>query len=352
MQRLSSTETNTKGHHAPLSDALIETYKAMLRVRRFDQKCVALQRVGKIGTYPSCEGAEAIGTAIARAMKTDDVLVPYYRDQASQLVRGVTMLEQLRYWGGFEAGNNFQNCPEDFPSAIPIASQCPQACGVASAMKIRREKRACVCTLGDGATSKGDFAEALNVAGVWQLPVVFVINTNQWAISVPRYLQCRAEKLTDKGLAAGIEGCQVDATDVEAIFAACDKALNRARAGKGPGLIECVGLRLCDHTTADDASRYRGQLDELQHQRYDPLIQFEQRYPAIQEYKPNFERDIDSQIQQALRDYELTETDHPEALLGFLYERNSVSEDQLEQLTNKQIRLQQTEGAGGSHDSH
>lgn len=240
-------------------DLLIRLYRQMLLTRLFDQKAVALQRTGRIGTYAPTIGQEAIGVAIGATMQADDVLVPYYRDTAVQVMRGVRMEEILLYWGGDERGSAYVDpaVAEDFPLCVPIATQALHACGVASAFKIRGQHRVAVTTCGDGATSKGDFLEALNVAGAWQLPVVFVVNNNQWAISVPRRIQCGAPTLAQKALGAGFAGEQVDGNDVLAVYDRMQVALERARQGKGPTLIECLSYRLGDHTTADDATRYR-----------------------------------------------------------------------------------------------
>lgn len=246
------------------TDLLLSLYKNMQRVRSFDQKCVALQRTGQLGTYASTLGQEAIGSAVGRAMDAEDVLIPYYRDTAAQLQRGVAMHEILLYWGGDERGSAWENpaVAQDFPICVPIATQACHACGIAAAFRIRQQPRVAVTTCGDGATSKGDFLESLNLAGVWQLPVVFVINNNQWAISVPRSLQSAAPTLAHKALGAGVRGEQVDGNDVLAVYDRVRHAIERARAGKGPSLVECVSYRLGDHTTADDASRYRSD-DEL-----------------------------------------------------------------------------------------
>lgn len=246
------------------SELLLELYSQMNLVRVFDQKCIALQRTGQIGTYASTLGQEAIGTALGRAMTANDVLIPYYRDTAVQLQRGVAMQDILLYWGGDERGSAWTSptAAQDFPICVPIATQACHACGVASAFRIRQQPRVAVTTCGDGATSKGDFLESLNLAGVWQLPLVFVVNNNQWAISVPRSMQSAAPTLAHKALSAGIPGEQVDGNDVLAVYDRLSAAIERARAGKGPTLVECVTYRLGDHTTSDDASRYRS-ADEL-----------------------------------------------------------------------------------------
>ncbi|MDV7210686.1 pyruvate dehydrogenase (acetyl-transferring) E1 component subunit alpha [Azotobacter beijerinckii] len=238
---------------------LTRLYRQMVLTRLFDLKAVALQRTGRIGTYAPTLGQEAIGVALGSLMQREDVLVPYYRDTAVQLLRGVRMEEILLYWGGDERGSDFVEplAAQDFPICVPIATQALHACGVATAFKVRGEHRVAVTTCGDGATSKGDFLEALNVAGAWQLPVVFVVNNNQWAISVPRRIQCGAPTLAQKALGAGIHGEQVDGNDILAVHDRLHHALERARQGKGPVLVECLSYRLGDHTTADDATRYR-----------------------------------------------------------------------------------------------
>jgi pyruvate dehydrogenase E1 component alpha subunit len=167
------------------------------------------------------------------------------------------MEEILLFWGGDERGSRGSGPAHDFPYCIPVASQAPHAAGVAYAFRFRKEPRVAVCLFGDGATSKGDVWEAMNFAGVWKLPVVFVANNNQWAISVPLKLQTASETLAQKAIAAGFDGEQVDGNDVIAVRAAAAEAIERARAGKGPRLIEAVTYRLSDHTTADDAARYR-----------------------------------------------------------------------------------------------
>ncbi len=237
-------------------------YKAITQTRMFDKKAVSLQRRGQLGTYASCLGQEAIGVAVGSAMQKQDVLLPAYREYGAQFLRGVTMAEILLYWGGNEVGMNFQQARKDFPICVPIASQVPHAVGVAFAMKLRGEKRVAVCVLGDGATSKGDFYEAINAAGTWSLPVIFIVNNNGWAISQPRHQQSRATTLAQKAIAAGFAGEQVDGNDVLALYDRITQALNKARDGGGPTLIEALTYRLCDHTTADDATRYRSD-DEL-----------------------------------------------------------------------------------------
>jgi 2-oxoisovalerate dehydrogenase E1 component alpha subunit len=250
---------------------LAAIYRALVLTRTFDAKAIALQRTGRLGTYASSLGQEAVAVGAAAAMSPSDVLVPSFREHGAQLWRGVTLKELFLYWGGDERGNDFAGPREDFPTCVPVGSHAPHAVGAALAFKLRAEKRAAVCIFGDGATSKGDVAEALNMAGVWKAPVVFLVNNNGWAISIPRGKQSAAETLAQKAIAAGIACEQVDGNDVIAVRAAVEKALERARSGGGPALIEAVTYRLSDHTTADDASRYRDDAEVSAHWAEEPI---------------------------------------------------------------------------------
>jgi pyruvate dehydrogenase E1 component alpha subunit len=239
------------------AESLIALYRAMVLTRTFDLKAVSLQRTGRLGTYAVSLGQEAVSVGVASAMRQEDVLLPSYRDNGALLWRGVKMEEILLYWGGDERGNLSSGPAHDFPFCVPVGSQAPHATGVAYAFKLRKEPRVAVCLLGDGATSKGDVYEAMNCAGVHALPVVFIINNNQWAISVPLRLQTASQTLGQKAIAAGFPGEQVDGNDVICVRDAVADAIAAARRGKGPRLIEAVTYRLGDHTTADDAARYR-----------------------------------------------------------------------------------------------
>lgn len=263
-------------------DDLVAMYRAMVLTRVFDAKAIALQRTGRLGTYASSLGQEAVAVGVGAAMRADDVLVPSFREHGAQLWRGVTPVELLLFWGGDERGSDFAGPRHDFPVCIPIGSHAPHAAGTALALQLRGEKRAVVCVLGDGATSKGDFYEALNLAGVWKLPAVFVINNNQWSISVPRERQSAAETLAQKAIAAGCEGVQVDGNDVVAVRDTVERALEKAREGAGPTVIECDTYRLCDHTTADDASRYRDAAEVSARWKDEPVLRLRNHLVAAQ----------------------------------------------------------------------
>ena len=236
---------------------LVELFKHMLLVRTFDTKSVALQRTGKLGTYASCLGHEAAHIGIGSAMQYDDVLAPSYREYGAQFMRGVKARDVLMYWGGDERGNDFSGPPHDYPWCVPIATQCLHAAGAALAFKLRGEPRVAVTCVGDGGSSKTDTYAAINSAGAYALPFVLCIINNGWAISVPRKAQTGAKTLAQKGIAGGLDCVQVDGNDIIAVRAAMDHALKRARNGHGGSVLELVTYRLSDHTTADDARRYR-----------------------------------------------------------------------------------------------
>jgi len=253
-------------------EELLRLYRMMVLTRTFDTKAINLQRTGKLGTYASCLGHEAAHVGIGAAMRPEDCFAPMYREYGAQFWRGVKMEEVLLYWGGDERGNDFAGPKHDFPWCVPIATQCLHAAGAALAFKLRGEPRCAVSVIGDGGTSQGDFYEALNLAAVRDLPAVFVVVNNKWAISVPLSLQTASKTLAQKAVAAGMPGIQVDGNDVIAMRQTMEEALERARAGDGPTLVEAVTYRLSDHTTADDASRYREQGEVDDSWKIEPMI--------------------------------------------------------------------------------
>jgi len=271
---------------------LVELYKLMSFVRVFDGKAIALQRTGKLGTYASCLGMEATHVAIGSALSVDDVFVPFYRDYGTQFYRGVKPREVLLYWGGDERGNNFSGPAHDFAWSVPIATQCLHAAGSALAFKIRKEPRVALATVGDGGTSKGDFYAAINAAGAMTLPLVIVIVNNQYAISTPRRMQTGAQTLAQKGIAAGIESIQVDGNDLIAMRVALDHAVKRARHGHGATLIEALTYRLSDHTTADDARRYRSEDEVAQAWKNEPLKRMRTYLTGMNAWSAMEEKDL------------------------------------------------------------
>ncbi|MFT6598179.1 pyruvate dehydrogenase (acetyl-transferring) E1 component subunit alpha [Cycloclasticus pugetii] len=255
-------------------ETLTQLYRTLVTSRLFDETIINLQRVGIIGTYASNRGQEAIGTAIGKAMLKDDVFIPYYRDICAQIQRGVQLEEILQYWGGDERGSHFKHQAHDFPLCVPIATQLCHAIGVAFALKYKSTSKVAVVTCGDGATSKGDFYESLNIAGAMSLPTLFIVNNNQWAISVPLAQQTASKTLAHKALAVGIDAIRVDGNDVLGMLISIENALEKIRTNQRPFFIEAITYRICDHTTADDATRYINPalFEEAQHK--EPLIRF------------------------------------------------------------------------------
>ena len=303
--------------------ALIALYRAMLLARAFDAKAIALQRTGKIGTFASALGQEAVGVGVASAMRTDDVLVPSYRDHPAQFFRGVTMTESLLYWGGDERGSDFAVPRGDFANCVPIATQVAHATGAAYAFGLRHEPRVAVCMLGDGGTSRGDFYEALNMAGVWRVPMVTVVNNNQWAISVPRSLQSAAATLAQKAIAAGVDGRQVDGNDVIAVRYVVEAALDKARGGGGPALIEALTYRLGDHTTADDATRYRDAESVRQQWSFEPIGRLRNYLARIgawdKDREEALQRECAERVNEAVEAYIATPPPTTDAMFDCLY---------------------------------
>jgi 2-oxoisovalerate dehydrogenase E1 component alpha subunit len=251
------------------NELLLSLYRAMKISQVFDHKVSVLHRTGKFGTYPGTLGQEAVGAGAGSCLTDQDVFVPYYRSATDLYIRGVRLHEILMFWGGFEEGSNFKNprCRFDLPLPISIATQLPHAAGVAASIKLRKQKNRAVMTfIGDGGTSEGDFYEGINVAGAWNLPLVIVINNNRWALSEPNSNQTSCQTLAQKAIAGGFEGIQVDGNDLIAVKAVTEAAMQKARGGGGPTLIEALTYRLGSHTTVDDPTRYveKSELEEAQ----------------------------------------------------------------------------------------
>src|SRR6202167_108858 len=302
---------------------ILRMYRAMTQARVFDAKAMNLQRTGQLGTYPSCLGHEATHIGVGAAMNPDDVLAPVYREVGTQLWRGVTMTEILVYWGGDERGNDFAGPRQDFAWCVPIATQTLHAAGAAMAFKIRAERRCAVACIGDGGTSEGAFYEALNLAGARALPVVFVVVNNGWAISVPVAAQTAAQTLAQKAIAAGIPGVQVDGNDVFAVRAAVGEAVEAARRGAGPALIEALTYRLSDHTTSDDASRYRPAAELREAWALEPLLRIRRYLLDLGVWTADEEQELQRQcaaeVESAVSAYLATPAQSTDAMFDHLF---------------------------------
>ena len=330
-------------------DELLKFYETLVLIRQFDKKAVSLQRTGQLGTYPSCLGQEAFSAGVGFAMEPNDLLVPYYRDQAAQYIRGVPLSQLLQLWGGDERANLFEGiAAEDFPICVPIATQITHAAGVATAFKARGQKRVAVATCGEGASSRGDFYEAINLAGVWQLPLVVVVNNNQWAISVPRELQTGAETIAQKAIAAGIPSERVNGNDVIAVHHCVKAAIERARSGKGATLIEAVSYRLGDHTTADDATRYRPPEEVKAAWQFEPVKRMQSFLHQQGCWDAESERKllarVSEEVEAAAQNYLSIEDQKPTDFIDYLFEELPFSMQ-----PQREHCLQLSSRSGGHH---
>ncbi len=305
---------------------LLEMFRSMLLLHHFDHKVLMLARTGKIGTYPGTLGQEAVGVGMAHTLYDSDILVPYYRSVTDLYVRGARLHEVLLFWIGDERGLDFKDprLKNDLPIPICIASQIPQAAGVANSIRIRGQKnRAVLTAIGDGGTSEGDFYEGLNCAGVWNLPLVIVINNNRWALTEPNTCQTGCQTLAQKAIAGGFEGIQVDGNDVIAVRATVEQAMQKARSGGGPTLIEAMTYRLCAHTTIDNMDRYVDKQEYEEAWKKEPLIRLrlllqerEVLNDAVEtrmlnEIKEEIEQEVDLAVNLAKQP--------PEAIFDYLY---------------------------------
>ena len=247
-------------------------YELMTLSRIFDERALSLQREGRIGTYPSILGQEAAQVGSAFALEKTDWVFPSFRETGMYVTMGYPLHLLFQYWAGDERGVVSPEGLNILPVSVSVGTHIPHAVGASMAARYRRDRIAVVAYFGDGGTSKGDFHEGFNFAGVFRPPVVFICQNNQWAISVPRERQTAAETLAQKAFAYGFEGIQVDGNDVFAVYKASLSALEKARNGGGPTFIECHTYRLSHHTTADDASRYRTQEEVEKWKKKDPIL--------------------------------------------------------------------------------
>ncbi|WP_313892262.1 pyruvate dehydrogenase (acetyl-transferring) E1 component subunit alpha [Psychrobacillus sp.] len=250
-----------------------ELFYHMLRIRTFDRKAINLQRQGRLGTYAPFEGQEAAQVGSSLALNAEDWVFPTYRDHGATITFGKSMARTFLYWNGRVEGCVAPPDRNIFPPAVPIATQLPHATGAAWAEKIKGTKNIAIAYFGDGATSEGDFHEGLNFASVLKVPVVFFNQNNGYAISVPMEKQMNSKTIAQKSVAYGIPGIRIDGNDCFAVYFETKKAVENARDGNGPTLIEAVTWRKGAHTTADDPSKYR---PEKQGENFvDPLTRLE-----------------------------------------------------------------------------
>jgi len=327
-------------------EQLLGMYEDIRLARAFDQRAVSLQRQGRIATYAPMTGQEGSQVGTGHALAEEDWLFPTYRDHAAKYVHGMDLASLLAPAAGFREGYAVPDGVNVLPEYIPIATQIPQAMGMAWGHKLQGEDRAVLCHLGDGATSEGDFHEGLNFAGVFDVPAVFVCNNNQWAISMPAERQTASETLAQKARAYGIEGVRVDGMDPLAVYQVTREALAKAkRPGPGelrPTLIESVQYRYGAHTTADDPSAYRDETEAEEWRERDPLDRLEtflsDRGILDGRRRSEIEERVGAQVEAAVERVESLESD-PSGMFEHVYEstpdRLAEQRDRLESLREK-----------------
>ncbi len=320
-------------------------HRTMLLSRRFDEQLLTLQKQGRIGTFAPAIGQEAAQVGAAACLREKDWMVPSYRDSAASLWRGLPPSGLMLYDAGWNEGNEPSEGQRDLPVCVPVASQIPHAVGLAYAARLRDTDEAVLVFFGDGATSEGDFHEAVNFAGVHQLPVLFCCQNNQYAISTPVELQTQSQSIAQKAIAYGVHGVQVDGNDLFAVHVACGEAVRRARSGEGPTLIEAVTYRLSVHTTADDPSVYREDDEVKQWKKKDPLKRFQDHLLSEEILSEGdvetLEEEIKQQIDEAWEEAEqkMESFDRVPPMFEHLFA------EQTEHLAEQQRQLQRLVGA-------
>ncbi len=300
-------EGNLVGGIPDLSDErMLALYRYMQLGRLFSNKIIAMQRQGRATTFGSLVGQEATAVGLAAPLQTQDWLATSYREIASLFVKGVPIATVAYSFRGFTP-ENWPSETHCLPIQIVIGTQMLHAVGLAMAAKIAGDPAVAIGVCGDGATSEGDFNEALNFAGVFHAPVVLVVQNNGWAISVPRHKQSAAQILAARGAGFGIPSVLVDGNDILAVYDVMQQAVNRARAGEGPTLVETLTYRIGAHTTADDPTRYRDSAEVESWRAKDPITRF-QRFlirrnllteEQVQQTITDLEEEINAAVQEA-----------------------------------------------------
>jgi pyruvate dehydrogenase E1 component alpha subunit len=312
-KRILDEKGKAKGKVSIDDNLLKKMYEMMVLTRTYDEKAIKLQRQGRMGTYAPVRGQEAVGTGAIHAIMDKDWVLPTYREPQPYFGKGVPLSKLYLYWMGSEEGMNLPEDSNAFPFVIPIATHLPHAGGIALSLKRSGEEQVLLAFVGDGGTSEGDFHEGLNFAGVWNLPLVVVIVNNGWAISVPRSKQSASDTLAQKGLAYGIPSVQVDGNDVLAVYEVVSKAVEEARKGKGPRLIEALTYRMEMHTTSDDPTRYREEEEVSKWQKLDPIDRMRKYLKSKKiwdkDYEEKIKSDFKEKVSEAVKEAESIEAD-------------------------------------------
>jgi pyruvate dehydrogenase E1 component alpha subunit len=302
------------------AERMLSLYRFMQLGRIFSNKIVALQRQGRATTFGSLVGQEATAVGLAAPLHSQDWLSTSYREIASLFVKGVPVPTVAYSFRGFTPPN-WPTETHCLPIQIVIGTQMLHAVGLAMAAKIAGDPAVSVGVCGDGATSEGDFNEALNFAGVFQAPVVLVVQNNGWAISVPRHRQSSALTLASRGTGFGVPSELVDGNDILAVYDVMQKAIERARSGQGPTLVETLTYRIGAHTTADDPTRYRDQLEVEAWQAKDPITRFQKfligRDLLTQDRAEQTVNELEEEVNEAVRLAEAMPPMAPDSFFGY-----------------------------------
>lgn len=298
-------------------------YEAMATARVFDRKCSALQRQGRLATYAPFEGQEAAQIGAAAALGPDDWLVATYRDAAAQWFHGFPWVNLILGRTGDERGGRTPEGVRVLPPSITVGGHMIHAVGISWAEKLKGSGAMAMTLFGDGATSEGDFHEAMNFAGVYDLGTVFVCENNGWAISQPFAMQTGAESIADKAPGYGMPGVMVDGNDLLAVFSACRDAVGRARSGEGPTLVEALTYRMGPHTTTDDHLRYRKEEDVEAWRARDPVDRVRAFLEREGVWSEGRQEEIESKaaddVARAVAEAEEIEAQHPDEIFTAMF---------------------------------
>jgi pyruvate dehydrogenase E1 component alpha subunit len=326
-------------------EELKKMYELMVTTRVADEKSFKLQRQGRMGTFAPSLGHEACQVGSSFALSNLDWFFPYFRDLGSYLTLGLPLSFYFLYWMGSEKGMDIPSHLNIFALAIPVASQLHHAVGAGMAATIKDKKLAVLSTFGDGATSEGDFHEALNWAGVYKTPNVFLCYNNQYAISTPRKKQTASRTLAQKAIAYGFSGVLVDGNDILAMYAATREALQKAREGAGPTLIEAYTYRMSSHTTSDDPSKYRSDEEVQEWKKKDPIDRFRVylRDKGVwgQPFEEELRQKVEKDVEAAVKEAEKTAPPSVEELFSFTYKE--MPPPLQEQLQALKVFVEETE---------
>ncbi len=298
-------------------------HRQMVLTRQFDERMFRLQRQGRLGTLARVAGQEGAHIGAAFALRGEDWLVPAFRETGALLLRGIPMEQLLQYWSGDERGGGFPRQLNTLPIAIPVGTHMLHAVGIGWSLGRSKQRAAVLTFFGEGATSEGDFSEAMNMAGVFQVPVVFFCQNNQYAISLPFTKQTASPTVAQKALAYGMTGVQVDGNDVFAVYKVTREALERARSGLGPTLVEAITYRVTDHTTSDDARRYRSEEEVEGWKQRDPIVRLAKYMYAAglldEAQQAAVLAEADAKVAKAVAAFEAVEPIRPEEIFAHVF---------------------------------